>query len=72
MGVPQTAQLKVVQNQLDAVVYAQMNALAAEQHVRVLVQKELLVKVFVRKGVQAAIADVMELVHQVVIQHALL
>ena len=72
IAVPQTAQLKVVHQALDAIAYAQMHVLDAEQHVRVVALQVTNVVVVVIQGVQAAITNVLELVHQCVIEHVLL
>ena len=72
IAVPQTAQLKVVHQALDAIAYAQMHVLDAEQHVRVVAPQVTNVVVVVIQGVQAAITNVLELVHQCVIEHVLL
>lgn len=63
IAVLQAAQLKVVHQALDAIAYAQMNVLDAEQHVRVVALQVTNVLVVVIQGAQAAITDVLGLVH---------
>lgn len=63
IAVPQTAQLKVVHQALDAIAYAQMHVRGAVQHVRVVALQVTNVLVVVIQGAQAAITNVLGLVH---------